>query len=119
MHAELFALQCFMEWVLKKKYGIQENYIWQIVEWERKLHNLLTMHSHRNLKLTYDTSHTQTVFSAVQQNALYVCVFSFFVHATEALLLARLQKLMPTETSVTCHMLQSVWQEKNNEITYK
>jgi len=24
-------------------------------------------------KITYDTSHTQTVFSSVQQNGLYVC----------------------------------------------
>ena len=56
MHAELFALQCFMEWVLKK-----------ITEFR---------------KITYDTSHTQTVFSSVQQNAIYMCVFSlfFFLH---------------------------------------
>jgi hypothetical protein len=27
MHAVLFALQCFVEWVLKKIYRIQENYI--------------------------------------------------------------------------------------------
>ena len=73
----------------KKKYRIQENY---------KLH----------------FTHTQTVFSSVQQNALYVCVL-FLWACTEALLLATLQKLMPTETSVTCHMLQSVQQGKKKK----
>jgi hypothetical protein len=69
----------------KKKYRIQENY---------KLH-----FTHSNCVL-FSTAECLT------------CVFSFYMHATEALLLARLQKLMPTETSVTCHMLQSVQQKK-------
>ena len=62
-----------------------------------KLH--MTLHTHRLCSLQYS-------------RMPYMCVLSDSVHATEALLLVRLQKSMPTETVVTCHMLQSVWQEK-------
>ena len=58
------------------------------------------------------TLHTLRLCSLQYSRMPYMCVFSCYVHATEALLLARLQNLMPTETSVACHMLQSVQQEK-------
>ena len=88
MHAELFALQCFMEWVLKK------------VQNSGKLH--MTLHTLRLHSLQY-------------RRTPYMCVFSFYAHATEALLLARLQKLMPTETCHLPHVTIST-AGKNNEI---
>ena len=48
MHAVRFALQCFVEWLQKKYTELR--------------------------KTTYYSSHTQTVFSSVHQNALYVSV---------------------------------------------
>ena len=63
-------------------------------------------------KITNYTSHTLRLCSFRYSRMPCMCVFSFYVHATEALLLARLQKLMPTETSVACDMLQSVQQKK-------